>query len=179
MRSFIVGFASGIWLLQMQRDLPAADVQHQFVAAAIVTGFVAVLVSRWSRRPGAVRGVLVLPLLACGATAGFLYATQFAERRMADELPAAWEGLDIAIVGIVSGLPAINQSDRSLRCVRRRRIETPGRRAVADFAGLVQRMARSRTRRARVANRCPSSCRRALAVLVRPGDRMAMRIRTA
>ncbi|MBK8741107.1 MAG: ComEC family competence protein [Betaproteobacteria bacterium] len=53
--------------------------------------------------------------VAAGATAGFLYAAIAAERRLADELPARWEGQDIRVAGIVRGLPAVNHSDRSVR----------------------------------------------------------------
>jgi|GEM_PF-4383751 len=57
-----------------------------------------------------VQGIAVCALaLACG----FGWAAWRANERMADELPAAWEGRDIVIVGVAAALPQPYQ--RSVR----------------------------------------------------------------
>jgi competence protein ComEC len=54
----------------------------------------------------AARRFLALPLLVAGAAAlGFVWAAAFAQLRLADELPAALEGRDIELTGVVAGLP--------------------------------------------------------------------------
>jgi competence protein ComEC len=54
----------------------------------------------------AVRGAAAVPaILGAGLLAGYGYAAWRAEARLADALPPAWEGEDIAIVGIVDDLP--------------------------------------------------------------------------
>ena len=59
------------------------------------------LIPAW-RWPGlATRG---LAFFAC-LIVGFSYAAWRADIRLADELPAAWEGRDIEVVGVVAGLP--------------------------------------------------------------------------
>ncbi|MGZ3429212.1 MAG: DUF4131 domain-containing protein [Polyangia bacterium] len=65
------------------------------------------------RRSRAV-GVAGLLLAGFGAgLVGFHYATWRAEARLADELPPAWEGRDIAVVGVIDDLPQAN--DRGAR----------------------------------------------------------------
>src|SRR5512140_3495601 len=119
MRCLILGFACGVGLLQLQPALPTRHLQFACAAALILCAIAALLLSRW--KPGRAgsnfvgRGVRWTLAFACGVAAGFLYASVTAERRMADELPARFEGVDIAIAGIVSGLPTLNQSDRSVR----------------------------------------------------------------
>lgn len=119
MRCFILGFACGIGLLQWQPALPARDFQIACAALALVSALVALLLSRWNpdRRLGRTLRRALRLALACasGAAIGFVYADVAAERRMADELPPRFEGVDIAITGIVSGLPTVNPSDRSVR----------------------------------------------------------------
>ncbi|MBK7472323.1 MAG: ComEC family competence protein [Betaproteobacteria bacterium] len=121
MRTLILGFALGIWLLQVQPALPEAPLRW---AGALLAGLMLAMAAAIRRDAGA-RARVARPLwsvalarllcVAAGATAGFLYAAIAAERRLADELPARWEGQDIRVAGIVSGLPAVNQSDRSVR----------------------------------------------------------------
>ena len=116
MRILIVGFALGVWVLQQQSVLP--DVDSQWLAAAI--GLAALIsiagIERCAMKRGRwMRAIAMSACLVAGLAAGFLYAGNAAQRRMADALPARWEGEDIAVTGIVSGLPAINASDRSVR----------------------------------------------------------------
>ena len=44
---------------------------------------------------------------------GFLWAALVAHIKLADRLPEEWEGLDVAVVGVVADLP--QASDRGLR----------------------------------------------------------------
>ena len=55
------------------------------------------------------------------AVFGFGYAAWRAEARLADALPPAWEGEDIAVVGVVDDLPAVSAQRRALRVRRRAR----------------------------------------------------------
>ena len=119
MRTFILGFALGVWLLQVQPALPEAPLRWAGVLAMSLMLAVAAAVRRNGRASATrsrLRDAFVrIGCVAAGATAGFLYAAIAAERRLADELPVRWEGQDIRVAGIVSGLPAVNQSDRSVR----------------------------------------------------------------
>ncbi|MFX6743187.1 DUF4131 domain-containing protein, partial [Acinetobacter baumannii] len=45
-------------------------------------------------------------LLTCGAWLGFLWAASFALYYLDQELPKAWEGRDITVIGTVADLPA-------------------------------------------------------------------------
>jgi competence protein ComEC len=138
MRGFIIGFAVGAWLLQWQTALPAtADRPWWFVAAATGLGIALWSVtcngpaSRRIRSASSTRRWLhaalrSIALLAAACCLGFLYAAEAAQRRLADQLPPEWEGVDVRITGIVGGLPAINQSDRSVRfAFDVERVETP------------------------------------------------------
>jgi len=102
----IIAFAAGVWLLQQQPVLPPL-----FWAWSLAAGPGLLLVSRG---PGRLRHVLrraITLLLALGC--GFAWAAWFAHARMADALPAAWEGRDIVVVGVVATLPQAHE--RSLR----------------------------------------------------------------
>src|SRR5947207_1594720 len=90
-----LAFAAGAALLQLQATLPALA-----WALALVPLTMAAL--RW--RPFAVAVAFAL---------GFFWAAACAHWRMADWLPADLEGRDLAIVGVVSSLPAV--AERSVR----------------------------------------------------------------
>jgi competence protein ComEC len=90
-----LAFAAGAALLQLQAVLPALS----WAAVAPVLALAA-----WRFR------ILVIP--AAGA-AGFFWSAACAQSRMADWLPVAQEGRDLAIVGVVSSLPAL--AERSVR----------------------------------------------------------------
>ena len=87
--------------------------------------------SRSHGEPG-VRGCRVrhggfLVGIAAAGLAGFGYAAWRADVRLADELPVAWEGEDIVVVGVIDDLP--RASDRGHRfALRVERVETPGAR---------------------------------------------------
>ncbi|HXE40754.1 MAG TPA: DNA internalization-related competence protein ComEC/Rec2, partial [Azonexus sp.] len=92
MRLNILAFATGVLLLQMQPELPVAWLW------AVAGGALLLPRLRWS-------GWLTrwLAILACCAL-GFAWAGWRAEIRLADQLPAAWEGQDVEVVGVVAGL---------------------------------------------------------------------------
>ena len=101
MRSNIIAFALGVCLLQQQPQLPP------LVWAMLL---LPVLVSWWRLRLRAANGrgaVLVAALLAQAmfAGAGFFYAAAWAQWRLAERLPPQWEGVDLAVTGVVAGLP--------------------------------------------------------------------------
>ena len=99
MRACVIGFAFGVWLLQQQAQLPAS------VAFGSVPLLIFALLAgrcfemRW--RENLRRIVLPLCCIACG----FGWAAWLAHCRLADELPAAWEGADIQLVGVVASMP--------------------------------------------------------------------------
>ncbi|MDP1593831.1 MAG: DNA internalization-related competence protein ComEC/Rec2 [Gallionella sp.] len=102
---FTFFFALGIWLLQQQALLPA------FLWAWLLAGLPFVLLIP-DRTPALrlARRVLIA-LLACGL--GFYHAAWQADKRLSISLPDEWQGRDIEVIGVVSGLP--HTSDRGLR----------------------------------------------------------------
>src|SRR5690348_5151972 len=95
MRLFALAFVLGALVLQNQRSLP----ESRIALAAVAAGLACALVPR---ERAAARALFVL---ACGALAGFAYAGWRAELRLAESLPLAWEGRDVAVTGIVAALP--------------------------------------------------------------------------
>ena len=94
MRLFALAFVAGAFLLQQQRSLPEVRFALLGLAAALAWRLAA-------RRPALAAGMA----LASGLALGFGYAAWRAELRLAEALPAAMEGRDVAVTGIVSGLP--------------------------------------------------------------------------
>lgn len=90
MRLAVLAFAAGVAALQLQAALPGVPV----LAALAGLG---VLPLAWRRlRPAIPLAALLL---------GFVWAGLLAQQRLADALPAAGEGRDMAVVGVVAGLP--------------------------------------------------------------------------
>ena len=104
MRSNIVAFALGVCLLQQQPTLPSLS-----WAWLLLPGLgLCWALSAAKRRGGRFRSlVLVNALLlpALSAAAGFFYAAAWAQSRLAERLPRQWEGVDLAVTGVVAGLP--------------------------------------------------------------------------
>ena len=103
MRLFVLAFAGGIWLLQQQAVLPAAPWLAGMGAGALtLTGLGA-----WPGESApAIRRFVAAALRTLGAVAlGFVWAASCAHLRLADELPAALEGGNIEMTGVVAGLP--------------------------------------------------------------------------
>jgi competence protein ComEC len=96
--SCLLAFACGVCALQMQAALPA----HPMLVVVIGAALIAAGLGRVRHRH--LRGTLCI--VAC-ATVGFGYAAWRAQARLADELPRAWEGVDVEVVGVVDELPAI------------------------------------------------------------------------
>lgn len=93
MRLNILAFAAGVLLLQWQAELPI------FGQWALLGLLFLLPARRWPNSVGR-----SLALLGCFLF-GFGFACWRAEVRLADELPMAWEGRDIEVIGVVAGLP--------------------------------------------------------------------------
>jgi len=107
MRLNVIAFALGVWWLQQQAQLPVLE-WYWLLAPAIFAALVPL-------EPRAVSLRVTRGLAACllAAVCGFGWAAWCAQDRLADELPTAWEGRDIAVVGVVAGLP--QPYERSVR----------------------------------------------------------------
>src|SRR5262245_19186464 len=106
MRLNIVSFAIGVWFLQQQAELPDSWIVALLAAAGIVVLLPA------SGGSTARRAWQTLALAACCAV-GFAWAAMMAAARLADGLPAEWEGRDIRLEGVIAGLP--QPAERSVR----------------------------------------------------------------
>lgn len=91
MRFAILAFAAGIVVLQLRPELPEAGILW---AAALAGAALLAAARRWG--PLAIGGAALL---------GFAWAGLLAGQRLADELPAANEGRDIEVTGVVASLP--------------------------------------------------------------------------
>lgn len=93
MRLGILAFVAGIWLLQGRADLPSS---WWWLAPFILFlfGFIS--------RPLLLRRSLLTA--ACFA-AGFCWAATLAQWRLADRLPAEWEGREVTVTGTVLEMP--------------------------------------------------------------------------
>ncbi len=99
MRLSILCFAAGVWLLQWQPFLPYTSDLALLAMASVI------LIVGAGYLTGAV-GVRLRFLVPVGAfLLGFCWAGGMAQWRLADALAESDEGRDIAVVGIVAGLP--------------------------------------------------------------------------
>ena len=98
MRLFVLAFILGAFLLQDQRSLPGPDGALLGSAAALACALV----------PNERRLARAFLLTAAGFLLGFGYSAERAQVRLAESLPFAMEGVDVAVTGIVSGLPQPN-----------------------------------------------------------------------
>lgn len=113
MRLNLLFFVAGAAILQHQASLPA-------MALGIVLPLLFVAAMLISRRLPQEIMLKVFFLLA-----GFFYAAIFAQIRLSDALPAAWEGRDIRIVGLVAELPRSSEKGQSFS-FDVESVETPG-----------------------------------------------------
>jgi competence protein ComEC len=129
MRLNVISFALGVWLLQQQPQLPP-------LVWALVLAPLA-LAWRWLRPRRAPAAALLAG--AMFAAAGFFYAAARAEWRLAERLPAQWEGVDLSVSGVVAGLPQPFEGgvrfDFDLEQVERAGARLPGRVALAWYNG--------------------------------------------
>src|SRR3954465_8168030 len=97
MRLFVAAFAAATFALQCAPSLPTWPVAALGVALLLACRFL--------------RGTHVIARVAAalvvGAVLGYGYAAWRAEVRRAEELPRAWEGRDVEIVGLVASLPQV------------------------------------------------------------------------
>jgi len=98
MRLNILCFVAGVWWLQQQAVLPGSG----WAWAAALAGLAATGVRTGGAAMQFAREALIK--MACFAF-GFAWAAGCAQSRLADALPPEWEGRDIAVVGVVAGLP--------------------------------------------------------------------------
>jgi len=106
MRGVLLAFALGIIALQEQAALPPLP-QVAGIASLVAMAIAAAWLERrsagWLRR--AARIVVLASIAAAAGVAGFFYAAWRADIRLADELPSAWEGRDIRVIGVIDELP--------------------------------------------------------------------------
>ncbi|MES2237401.1 MAG: DNA internalization-related competence protein ComEC/Rec2 [Pseudomonadota bacterium] len=115
MRVFVLAFAVGVWLVQQQAELVAWPWLAAGGGMALLVLLIMVLLKKsalMTRRLA--RGfAMMTALLIAGFALGFLWASAFGYWRLAEELPAANEGQDIQVVGVVRALP--QQIERGVR----------------------------------------------------------------
>lgn len=97
----VLAFACGVFLLQQCAALPAPGL---LVLSGVFGGALCFAHGRW--RALAWLGAALL---------GFVWAGGCAHWRLADALPAAWEGRDVEVTGVVAGLP--QRFERGVRFV--------------------------------------------------------------
>ena len=97
MKTAILSFAAGILLCQLQASLPDAWVLALVGLAGVV---LAVLCFRMPRAT-----VRLALSVAAGLLLGLCWSGTYARWQLADELPQAWEGRDLDVIGVVRGLP--------------------------------------------------------------------------
>jgi competence protein ComEC len=101
MRLPLIAFCLGIWLLQQQATLPSAR------WLALLPLLLAVLWLPAFSRPAAEFTRRLGIVLLCAAL-GFAWAAWRADTRLAERLPAHWQGVDIELVGVITDLPHAN-----------------------------------------------------------------------
>ena len=102
MPAFALMFVAGAWALQQFPWLPSLSWGWGILPVAVLF---------YSLRTFTVIRCVLLAVL--GLALGFFWAAWLAQGRMADELPPAWQGQDIAIVGVVASPPVTH--DRGVR----------------------------------------------------------------
>ena len=101
MRAFAPGLAAGIFWLQSQPALPPVLLS----LVLLLLGFTALpMASLRAARVASVRWSL---LIAAGIAVGVGWASLFAHSRLSEALPAALDGRDLKVTGVVSSLPDV------------------------------------------------------------------------
>lgn len=103
MRLAALGFALGVWLLQQQPELPGVA----WLAAGSAAACALLVAASFSKRPARLGALLAL--VSFGIF-GFCWAAGFAHLRLADRLDPEIEGRDIAVTGVIAGLPQASES---------------------------------------------------------------------
>lgn len=102
MRASVLACVAGMAWLQQQAELPLLH-----WAWLLLPGIA--LVVALSRLPAIPPIVVRMMLVGVAAGAGFFWAAACAHWRLADALPAEWEGRDIRVAGVVADLPQIGE----------------------------------------------------------------------
>ena len=97
MRSFILGFVTGVTYLQSTATLPTSRLMAACAAIALVVAACAGMI----RRPAA----RILAIAVAGLLSGYAWAAFLAQTTLAPELAKRDEGRDVHIVGFVETLP--------------------------------------------------------------------------
>ena len=97
MRSAILAFVFGVWLLQQQATLPSLA----WFAALVLIGLPFLL------RRHAV--LFRISIVLVSLFAGFMWASGVAHLRLTDALPSEWESRDIQLIGVVASLPQLQE----------------------------------------------------------------------
>jgi len=117
-------FALGVLSLELWPALPSASARAAAIAAWCA-GTLIVALARWRSRTSAGRLASASALVLLAGCAGMLYAVVRADARLADALPAQWEGRDLVVTGIVDDLPQTGErGSRFAFAVER--VATPG-----------------------------------------------------
>jgi competence protein ComEC len=108
MRTILIAFCLGVWLLQQQAELPPARWLWLLPMLSSVL---------WLPAAGhpALRRLRHLGIFALCVAIGFGWAAWRADVRLAERLPAHWQGVDVELVGVIADLPHAN--DRGERFV--------------------------------------------------------------
>lgn len=101
MRLLLIAFCTGVWWLQQQVSLPSLRWLGLLPLALAV-----LWVPRSDRLP--VEAGRRLGIVLLGLALGFGWAAWRADVRLAERLPAHWQGVDIELVGVISDLPHAN-----------------------------------------------------------------------
>ena len=103
MRLLLICFALGCALLQVQATLPELRMLALPMAGTVLGAWLLL----WSgARPSPASTLLHRAGWAATAlTLGFVWAAGFAHWRLAEALPAEWEGRDIEVIGVIASLP--------------------------------------------------------------------------
>src|SRR5512134_317372 len=102
MRLSILCFVAGVWWLQQQPALPDAAWGWAVAALGLAAAALRPADAAWRLARTALVNAGCLAL-------GFSWAAWYAQLRLADALPAEWEGRDIALVGVVATLPQAHE----------------------------------------------------------------------
>ena len=97
MRGMIIGFAAGVCWLQTQATLPSAP----WLLVALTLAAVSMVVA-W-HLPLPAWGICCRTL--SGVLIGLCWAALVAQHYLKQELPAALEGQDLVLVGVIESLP--------------------------------------------------------------------------
>jgi len=95
--AFVVCFVAGVCMLQIQSELPTRE---WMLIGIPVMGLLLVRGPRVS-----IVRLRRIAICMLAVWLGFHWAAWRAATRLADELPAIWEGRDVRVIGVIAGLP--------------------------------------------------------------------------